>query len=255
MENFGNIKDTFKKIILESVVKKDENGKKLFTTFLKNLKENITLKNQFLIYKNLESKKFNDKLEAKEYIKENINLLKKINKKEIEKSNLDLLKLLKGKEIVKENNEFYENIIYLSITKKNPSNIDKINETINKLINHMTSIKENDDKIDVIDVPPSILTKLLVNKFNEKYKDINESDKKLIKTILNDKSNKLTTFKNVIRECIDSVDKKLTENVDLELKNKLLKVKDKLLNTKYEKDNFLNDVIKLYNLKETIDNE
>jgi hypothetical protein len=255
MENFGNIKDTFKKIILESVIKKDNNGKKLFSTFLKNLKENKTLKNQFLIYKNLESKKFEDKLEAKEYIKENINLLKKINNEEIEKSNSYLLKLLKGKEIVKENNEFYKNIIYLSNVKKNPSNIDKINESMNKLINHMTTIKEEDSKIDVVDVPPSVLTKLMVNKFNEKYSDINESDKKLIKTVLNDKTNKTHTFNKIVRECIDSVDKKLNENVDLELKDKLLKVKDKLLNTKYQKDNFLNDIIKLYNLKETIDNE
>ena len=30
MENFGNIKDTFEKIIFESVITKDEKGKKLF---------------------------------------------------------------------------------------------------------------------------------------------------------------------------------------------------------------------------------
>ena len=87
MENFGNIKDTFKKIILESVIKKDEDGKKLFASFLKNLKENKTLKNQFLIYKNLESRKFEDRLEAKEYIQENIKLLNELNKEDVEKSN------------------------------------------------------------------------------------------------------------------------------------------------------------------------
>ena len=51
------------------------------------------------------------------------------------------------------------------------------------------------------------------------------------------------------------VDKKLNESSDFEIKDKLLKVKDKLLNTKYNKDNFLNDVIKFNNLKETIENE
>ena len=30
MENFGNIKDTFKNLVVESVIKKDEKGKKLF---------------------------------------------------------------------------------------------------------------------------------------------------------------------------------------------------------------------------------
>ena len=105
MENFGNIKDTFKKIIIESTIKKDNVGKKLFTKYLKTLKENKTLRDQFLIYKNLETKKFDDRFEAKEYLKENIELLKSIGKKNLDESNNYLLKLLKGKKIVKENDE------------------------------------------------------------------------------------------------------------------------------------------------------
>jgi hypothetical protein len=253
MENFGNIKDTFKKIILESVVKKDEEGKKLFSSFLKNLKENKSLKNQFLIYKNLESKKFDDRSEAKEYIQENINLLKQIDKKDIEIGNSKLLSLLKGKKIVKENNSFYKDILFLSNVTKTPSNIDKINESMNKLINNMLTKSDEEIKRDEVVISPTILSNLMVNKFNEKYNDINESDKKIIKSVLN--GDKEKNFNSLIRECIDSVDNKLNETNDLEIKDKLLKVKDKLLNTKYHKDNFLNDVIKLHNLKETIDNE
>lgn len=253
MENFGNIKDTFKKIILESVIKKDEEGKKLFSKFLKNLKENKTLKNQFLIYKNLESKKFDDRLDAKEYIQENVELLKQIGKSEIDKSNSQLLELLKNKEIVKENSEFYKNIIYLSSVKKTPSNIDKINESMNNLINHLLTKTEEGEKINTTTLSPTILSNLMVNKFNEKYSEISESDRKIIKTVLND--DKENTFNSLIKECIHSVNNKLNENTDLDIKEKLLQVKDKLLNTEYNKDNFLHDVIKLYNLKETIDNE
>ena len=43
MEKFGNLKDTFNKLILESVIKKDNNGKKLFSKFLKKLKESRNL--------------------------------------------------------------------------------------------------------------------------------------------------------------------------------------------------------------------
>ena len=111
MENFGNIKDTFKKIILESIIKKDEKGKKLFSTFIKTLKENKSLKDQFLIFKNLESRKFDDRDVAKDYIKENIDLLKGINKKELTEGNVTLSNLLKGKKIIKENNSFYSDTI------------------------------------------------------------------------------------------------------------------------------------------------
>jgi hypothetical protein len=96
----------------------------------------------------------------------------------------------------------------------------------------------------------------MVNKFNEKYSEITESEKKIIKSILNgENEDKVNTVNNLKRECIDSIDKKLNENIDLDLKDKLLKVKDKLLTTEYKKDDYHNDVIKLYNLKETIDNE
>ena len=40
MENFGNIKDTFKQLMIESIINKDEKGKKLFNKFLKTIGEN-----------------------------------------------------------------------------------------------------------------------------------------------------------------------------------------------------------------------
>jgi hypothetical protein len=259
MENFGNIKDTFKKIIIESVIKKDSSGKKLFGKYLKTLKENKTIRDQFLIYKNLETKKFDDKFEAKEYLNENIELLKSIDKNKINESNNSLLKLLKGKKIVKENNEFYKNISYLGSTKKTPSNINQINEATNKLIEFMTTKNEiftEEINHETINVPPSVLTKLFVNKFNSKYSDINESDKKIIHSILNGSdSEKEDIYNKLKRDCVITVDSKLNESSDLDLKDKLLKVKDKLLNTKYQKDNFSDDIIKFYNLKQTITND
>jgi hypothetical protein len=79
MNNFGNIKDTFKNLVIESVIKKNDKGKKLFSKFLKTIKENKTLKDQYLIYSNLQNTKFNDSVEAREYVKENISLLKTLN--------------------------------------------------------------------------------------------------------------------------------------------------------------------------------
>lgn len=256
MENFGNIKDTFGKIILESVIKKDKTGKKLFSTYLKTLKENKSLKDQFLVYRNLEAKKFDDKSEAKEYIKENIDLLKKLNKKEISEGTTTLMNLLGNKKIVKENANFYKDIVFLTTVKKGPSNIDKINESLNRLAEHMTTKEAVVETVEKIDISPSVLTKMFVNKFNQKYSDISESEKAILKTVLNgNNSDRENTFNNLRRECIDSVDNKLSETNDLELKDKLLKVKDKLLNTNFIKESFTNDVIRLYNLKDTIINE
>jgi len=133
MENFGNIKDTFKDIVIESVLRKENGGKKLFSKFVKLIKENDTLSDQYLIYKNLQTKKFEDPSEAKDYIKENISLLKSLDKKKLEKGNEKLFKLLKGKDIIKENNEFYSHIKFLVESTKSPTTIEKINDSINHI--------------------------------------------------------------------------------------------------------------------------
>ena len=137
MENFGNIKDTFKQLMIESIINKDEKGKKLFNKFLKTIGENKTLKEQYLIYSNLQNRKFDDSSESKEYIKENITLLKSLNKNHINGGNEYFSKLLKGVTLVKENQSFYNDIDFLLKTDKNASNIDKIQESINNISKRM----------------------------------------------------------------------------------------------------------------------
>ena len=254
MNNFGNIKDTFKNLVIESVIKKNDRGKKLFSKFLKTIKENKTLKDQYLIYNNLQNSKFDDPVQAREFVKENISLLKGLNKSHIAKGNNFFLKLLKGNTLIKENNSFYKDVLFLVESKKTPSNIKKINESINNIVRVMLE-KENVDNIvtESIDLPPSVLTKLAVNKFNSRYSNITESEKEIIKTVLNGSNeDKENIFKKLKRECIDTIDNKLNENSDLDLRDKLLKVKDKLLNTNFSLDNFNSDISKIYDLNESI---
>ena len=255
MENFGNIKDTFKNIVVESVLRKDKEGKKVFSKFLKTLKENKTLSDQYLIYKNLQTKKFDDGGQAREYIKENITLLRNLNEGHIQKGNDYFLKLLKGVKIIKENDSFYNDISYLTKTKKTPSNIDKLNTSTNNIVRLML---EKEDEVVVkesLELPPSIITKLAVDKFNNRYSNISESEKEIIKTILNgNDEDKLNTFIKLKKGCIETIDKKLDESSDIDLKDKLLRVKDKLLNMVYNKEDSVNNISSVYELKESISN-
>ncbi len=254
MNNFGNIKDTFKNLVIESVIKKNDKGKKLFSKFLKTIKENKTLKDQYLIYSNLQNTKFDDSVEAREFVKENISLLKKLNKEHITKGNDFFLKLLKGNEIIKENDSFYKDILFLVESEITPFNVKKVNESTNNIVRLMLEKEEVEEVVtESIDLPPSVLTKLAVNKFNSKYSDITETEKEIIKTVLNGSNeNKEETFNKLKRECIDTIDNKLNESSDLDLKDKLLKVKDKLLNTNFSLDNFNTDISKIYDLNESI---
>jgi hypothetical protein len=255
MENFGNIKDTFKQLMIESIINKDDKGKKLFNKFLKTIGENKTLKEQYLIYSNLQNRKFDDSSEAKEYIKENITLLKSLNTNHIKGGNEYFSKLLKGVTLVKENQLFYNDIDFLLKTDKNASNIDKIHESINNITKRMLE-KDVEETVvtESIGLPPSMLANILASKFNSKYSEINETEREIIKTVLNgNKDDKKSLFESVKRECIDNIDTKLNESSDIEIKDKLLKVKDKLLNTNFDYENFNSQIGKIYNLKESID--
>ena len=254
MNNFGKIKDTFNLILTESIIKKDSKGKKLFISYLKELKENKTLKSQFLLYKNLSSKKFTNESDAKYYIKENITLLKKLNKKEINSGTKKLVSLLEGKELVKENIELYNHINVLVETKKTASSIDKIQESINFITTKMMEVDEVEvEQYESLNLPPSVLTKLAINRFNLKYSDITESEKKIIKSVLNGTDeNKEDVYVNLKKECIDLIDSKLNENTDLDMKDKLLRVKDKLLSMTYNPDEYVGDIDKVYQLKQSV---
>jgi hypothetical protein len=254
MNNFGNIKDTFKSLVVESIIRKDDKGKKLFSKFLKTIKENKTLKDQYLIYSNLQNTKFDDPVQAREFVKENISLLKNLNKNHITKGNDFFLKLLKGNKIIKENDSFYKDILFLVESEITPSNVKKVNESTNNIV-RLTLEKEEVEEVvtESLDLPPSVLTKLAVNKFNSRYSDISESEKEIIKTVLNGSNeDKENIYKKLKRECIDTIDNKLNESSDLDLKDKLLKVKDKLLNTNYSLDTFSTDISKIYDLNESI---
>ena len=251
MTNFGYIKDTFNNILSESILTKNNEGKKLFKKYIQALKEDSNLKREYLIYKNLTTKKFNNESDAKDYIKENINLLKNNNpSKGLKKLN----SILGEKELVNENEEIYKHINILRNTKKSPNSLEKIQKSLNFFKERM--LKEEivvESKYDTVGVPPSILTKLAVNKFNNKYENITEEEKNIIKNILNgNDEDKEKTYTNLKNECIDIIDNRLTENSDLDLKDKLLKVKDKLLRTSFNKETFPTDIDSIYNLKNSV---
>jgi len=254
MNNFGKIKDTFNLILSESIIKKDNEGKKIFNSYLKELKENNSLKSQFLLYKNLSSKKFTNESDAKYYIKENITLLKKLDKKEINSGTKKLVSLLEGKELVKENIELYNHINILVETKKTASSIDKIQESINFITRKMMEVSEQEvEQYESVNLPPSVLTKMAINRFNLKYSDITESEKNIIKSVLNGtEENKEDVYVNLKKECIDLIDNKLNENTDLDMKDKLLKVKDKLLRMTYNPNEYVGDIDKVYQLKQSV---
>lgn len=259
MQNFGKIKNAFSEIIAEGIVSNDESKKILFKKYIKALRENKALKTQFLVYENIENKIESNREKATEFVKENIALLNQFSKKELQEANLKLAKpiLFEDSSVVSNDTEkLHEDISKLIFTERSPKNIDTIIEAISDVVDYILTNKEK-VVTESYGVPNSMLSSILVEKYNEKYSEsITETEKEVITVLIESTDEeKIEVYSKISRECIDLIDNKLIES-DLETKDKLLRVKDKLLRDKVElNEDFSKNISKLVSLKLTLNND
>lgn len=254
MQNFGKIKNTYNSILVEGIFRKDAEKKALFQKYVKAIKENKILRTQFQVYRNIESRIESDDTKAREYVKENIELMKQFSKKDIMEANKMLANGITLSDSDYTQKELHEEIANLIFTDKNAKNIDSIMESTARVVNF---IKENVEPEPLQEdlVPTSFLTSIAVEKFNEKYSELSEEEKIVLKSLVEGGDDvKKETFTTLVRECIDLVDVKLAES-DLDTKDKLLKVKDKLLRMEYVNESFITDIGKVMNLKFDLQSE
>ena len=248
MINFGKINNGFSDILVESIKQNDSSKKLTFQKYLKELKENKILRNQYFIYDNITNKTEANDFKVSEYIKENIALMGNYSLRDIKRENEKLLSLL-GENMVNDYvlNELHENINILITTKKTPETLNKITEAFSYISDYIKKDKKlKEEKINVEDT---------VNKFNERYSNLSESEQRILKVAMgSDNEEKKSVFNETIIECIDLINENLVE-CELETKEKLLNVKDRLLRMSYMNENFINDMGKIFELKKGLNNK
>jgi len=252
--NFGAIKDVYNNILAENIGNKDEDNKKLFKSYFKMISENEILRTQFLIYNSIENMVETDSFKAIQYIQESIDLMSKFSKKDIDAANLALMRQItfKKENIDEVKKSLYENIHFLIMTNKKSDTIAIIVEARHNISEYL---KGNTVKVisESIDLPNSMLSSIMVEKYNEKYSNLTESEKALVKVLMDeDDTKRLEVYANTLRECIDLIDVKIKES-DTDTKVKLLTVKCKLLNDKKDiNEDFIKNISKLVELKSSL---
>tara|TARA_R110000851_G_scaffold196444_1_gene347335 strand:- start:5011 stop:5790 length:780 start_codon:yes stop_codon:yes gene_type:complete len=258
MQNFGQINETFKNILVDSIITKDEKGKKVFKGYVKALKENSTLKTQYNIFSKLENK-VNEESEDERnemFITECISLLENVGSDTIVKVNNNLVKYLtkNGYELYAGDYEFkslHEHITNTAYLERNTKNVNAVIESKLFLKNYSKVLVESEE-VEVEPYSNKMLIPLLEKKFNDKYANISELEKKVIRLSINGTDEaKEELYNSTIRECIDLVDVQLIK-CTIEQKNTLLQVKDKLLRSKFSTDGFTSEMSKISYLKTTL---
>ncbi len=258
MQNFGKIKNVFNGILAEGVVTKNEANKLLFKKYIQTIKESKILRTQFLVYNNIENKLENDAMSANIFVSENLKLLEKFKISDIINENKKLLSLSKDIEGKLEEtyeptlSALHESISKLIFTKRNVNNVGEVTDNVTSVVNYIKSNKPK-QLTEAIDLPASMLSTMLVDKYNEKYSILDESEKRILKVLIDaTDEEKKEVYSNTLRECIDLIDAKLSD-ANLESKDKLLRVKDKLLNDKKEvNEDFNKNISKLAELRESL---
>lgn len=260
MQNFGRIKNTFNHLLVEGITNKTNENKAIFKKFMKAIKESRILKTQFNVYYDIEKKTEPNEMKSAEFVRESISLMNQFSKEDILAENKKLVDILEKHNITIDDNDYpnyelHENINNLILTKRNSKNVNSIVESLGKVINH---IKENiveDKKIRNNDIMPnSFVGNLMVEKFNERYSELTDKERNVIKRIIeSDSTGKKALLQELTTECIDLVNSRLGESNDVTEKEALLNVKEVLLTLEYTEDTFINNVGKIIELKKAFD--
>ena len=261
MQNFGKIKNAFSEILAEGIASNDVAKKKLFKQYVKTLRESDILKTQFLVYENIENIVENDQFSANLIINENLNLLNKFNKKDILKENQKLISLSEDvKNRLEESyddklSDLHESVSKLVFSDRTPKTVNEIAKNTKNVLDYITTNKARVVE-ETYEVPNSMLSSILVEKYNERYSELTETEREVIKVLIESTDEeKLEVYTKITRECIDLIDNKLTES-DLDTKDRLLRVKDKLLRNNIElNEDFSKNISKLVDLKLTLTND
>ena len=211
---FGQYKNSLTSTLVRNYTNK-KNFKKYFHGVMQPLKENKIAREFFVLYGEIENKKFDDKSLAEEYLNSVIKTLK--NKK-------GELKVPQIKQVTGIDNKIYSKLDSL-VFNESVKAIE--NNLINKrdLLEHL--ISEDKHKKIGKPVPMSLLNNLIARKFNEKYSYLSEEDTAKLKNLLSMDKNEVERKVTELKESTLSKLQTLKEDSeDKDMKNKIQEVCD-----------------------------
>lgn len=260
--NIGILNEIFFQNINNIINKK--NGGKIIKEYVSLYKNNKDLLTGLMVFENLTSQNIGE--DSKEFIDENIKFIQEnVNIKTLEtkisliENFLDKNKIVKISDV--ENGELFESIHKLIFL---PKSITKINEKVNitnKLSKMLDDINDErgEDTSLMLESPENsnLFYKILIDKFNEKYESsLNEEEKKIFETITSSNSvdDKKSIFEEIKKECLALTNELLKENIEVEVREKTLLVKERLLEQTFSEGEYVRDIVSLNKLKKTLIN-
>ena len=228
----------------------NESVQTLTKELLSIIKESPILQLEYKVINNIENKFIENELAATRYIDNNIKLFEIYTIDEIEKEHNKLKGLVNENITVDDERlDLYNSIHTLIIESLNDYekiNVDEIHEAFTYTLNHVRTPKNNKTLTNDDSINERII-EIAIDKYNQKYSSLNEEEKSLIKKLASsNEREKRELFESYRNENI-SIFKGIEENG---IEEKVSKTLVKLNEMTFNKETAIDDILKLYELKE-----
>tara|TARA_R110000803_G_scaffold60710_2_gene120146 strand:+ start:24484 stop:25239 length:756 start_codon:yes stop_codon:yes gene_type:complete len=246
MNNFGDILDSIYGVASNKFASDKEKCGNIIKESIKIIKIDEVLSDQFTIYNNLRDTVILES-DVNDYIGVNVESMKKHSKKDIRNANLKLEKYSKTVGGVINNtklNESISNLLSLSDSSKNVNSLHESKKIVKGNLINNTIIEE----VDRPSVPIALVAKIISKKYNEKYSDLTETDKSLLKTILEHKDGNEGLFNTYKKEATSLLEVEIINNDESSLHSNLKKTYNKVIGMEFISENSINDISKLHYL-------
>jgi hypothetical protein len=229
-------------------------SKKLTSDFISVVRNSPILQLEFKVFNNIENKHIENDVTATRYIDNNIKLFEVYTIQEISDERKKLNAFITEEKIPVDNNKIMlynaiDNLIKESINDPNKIDVDNIHESFTFVLNHVKQPKKKlNENVEVMEINEHIV-EIAVNKFNEKYKSLNEEDSGLFQKLITyndtEKEELLEYYKDENLVILEGFNK---DNV----KDNIAKAIQKIKEMKYNRDNINDDIISLHELKKEL---
>jgi hypothetical protein len=185
-------------------------SKNITDEFLKVLKNSPLLMLEFKVFNNIENKTIDNDTVCTRFIDNNIKLFETFTVDEIHEEHEKLAKfIIKDIKVDKEKEKLYNsitNLIVESVSSFDEIDVDDIHESFITVLNHLKKEKKKPILSETTLYVNKDVIEIAINKFNDRYSDLNEDDRKLIKylinTTLDEKVIMFEKYKNIVLESV-----------------------------------------------------
>lgn len=226
-------------------------------SLINTIKKSPILQLEFKVFNNLENKKINDSNLASRYIDNNIKLFEVYTHDELinEHKKLEPFINLDTMNINNDNkSKLYEsigNLIEESVKSNEEIDVDRIHESFSFVLEYIKKPKENKENNSLNEINENVI-ELAIDKFNNKYKKMRLDEVNLFKKLISsDNEEKQNLFEELKENNINLLNSLIKE----ESNDKITKSLEKINNMNYISEQADSDIIKLFELKQGLEND